>query len=501
MRLSSHIVTSFVVYPFVSLSSVQSFFLWSCPILTCRRAAPLTTTTATRLASDDASGTNASKGDEYDDFYNDFNPADFEQYNSDSRAYNPPNKRAYNPPNNRAYNPIGRETQNDYTRDLDADDSNVDVDAINALLAERTEKRKIGQFADADRIRDQLLDDYGVLCRDKDRTWRSGCSSSGSGQNWVSAGSNSKFRSDPMMGENGHDYNLSDDAGPNSSTMTDVEIHQLLAERLSYKVRREYRRADDIQGKLMSAGVFVSDSKKEWRADGKAFSSFPPSRYEVSPQSDDVDDATMGIIKALVADRAVAKVERLYKRADQIRDELLNKYNVVVDDRSLTFSVGGELRGEKRPGKVFAAYKMSSRTVPPSDVDEIQKMVEQRDVARVGRDFKKADEIRDALAERSILIDDKTREWYVGSDDYGERRGPTQRFEREQSPFACRGGGADLSDEDFDFVVESINKRDSFKQKRQYDQADVIRDELADMYGVRIDDRKREWRVDRSYTQ
>lgn len=499
---------------------VEAFFVGSSSL--CRKL-PKATATA-KLASGSASETNAVKeDDDYDDFFNDFNPADFEQYNSNDRVDDDNRRRNDRVDDNRSrYSRVdsnrgrsdrtdsnrGRNdrtdsnrgrTTNDYTRDLDADDSNVDLDVINALLADRTYKRQTGQFADADRIRDQLLDEHGVMCRDKDAVWRSGCSRSGSGQKWLSAIDKSKGRPDLSRGANGHDYQLSSDAGPNASQMSDDEIHQLLAERLGYKFKRNYNRADDIQSKLLSAGVFVSDSKKEWRADGKGFSSFNPSRYEISPDSEEsVDPSTMEGIKALIDERAVAKVERLYKRADEIRNELLAKYNVVVDDRSLTFSVGGKYGVENKWGKSYVAYTMSRGSAVPTDADEIQQMVEQRDVARVERDFQKADEIRNTLSDRNIFIDDKNREWYVGSDDDegGERiRNPSQRVERVLAPYARTGGG-DLSDVELELVVKLIGERDVYKQKRQYEQADEIRTELADVYGVKVDDRNREWHVE-----
>lgn len=72
----------------------------------------------------------------------------------------------------------------EYERDYDADNSRVDEDAINQLIAERSRARRQRQFEEADAIRDELLEQHGVRLLDREKVWRSGCSSSGSGKQW-----------------------------------------------------------------------------------------------------------------------------------------------------------------------------------------------------------------------------------------------------------------------------------------------------------------------------
>ena len=408
----------------------------------------------------------------------------------------------------------------DYIRDVDADSSNVDVSTIDALLAERLQARKTGQFDVADDIRDVLLDDHGVLVRDKDKVWRSGASRSGSGQKWMSSRSGRndrrstgrpRFQRDgydsgdafgsgpPIDPETGHDYSLAPDAGPISGDVTEKEIHALIAERLSCKLARDFRRADDIQAQLFEMDVLVNDSQKLWRADGKSFgSNFVPKQYTESEFSEGVSSTKMAEeIEKLISQRSMAKAERLYKRADNLRDELMSVYNVAVDDKLLEWSVGGDFGSTTvdRDSK-FKPYSCARWSKVPEDADEIQRLVEQRDEARVKRQFETADEIREELRARDIVVDDRKREWYDSSsvDESDGFAPPTEN--RQFRPYTKRGaGGEDLTETDIETITNLINKRDEHKNLRQFRSADEIRDRLRNDYDVRLDDNNREWHV------
>ena len=408
----------------------------------------------------------------------------------------------------------------DYIRDVDADSSNVDVPAIDALLAERLQARKTGQFDVADDIRDVLLDEHGVLVRDKDKVWRSGASRSGSGQKWMSSRSGRNDRRNtgrprfqrggydsgdafgsgpPIDPETGHDYSLAPDAGPISGDLTEKEIHALIAERLSCKLARDFRRADDIQAQLFEMDVLVNDSKKLWRADGKSFgSNFIPKQYAESEFSEGVSSSkTAEEIEKLVAQRSMAKAERLYKRADDLRDELMSVYNVAVDDKLLEWSVGGDFGATTvdRDSK-FKPYSCARWSKVPDDADEIQRLVEQRDEARVKRQFDTADEIREELRARDIVVDDRKREWYDSSslDESDGFAPPTEKSQFRR--YTKRGaGGEDLTETDIEFITNLITKREEHKKLRQFRSADEIRDRLRNEYDVRLDDNNREWHV------
>jgi len=99
------------------------------------------------------------------------------------------------------------------------------------------------------------------------------------------------------------------------------------------------------------------------------------------------------------------------------------------------------------------------------------------------------------LAKRSVLLAQtacsnkcwffssfyKGREWRVLSDDYVMNR------ESNMS--------TDLDGDAIDYIQQRLKERSEYKKNREYQAADVIRDELRDDYGVSIDDRTREWSV------
>lgn len=145
---------------------------------------------------------------------------------------------------------------------------------IHALLAERLHSRLRRNFVHADRIREELQDE-GVFVNDTTNEWRAdgvpfvatAAASGNSTGNTEQDAKSVRYKFGPL----GHDYKLSPNAGPNISQLSDAEIHVLLRDRLLAKISRDFMEADCIRDDLYSAGVFVDDNLREWRADGIRF--------------------------------------------------------------------------------------------------------------------------------------------------------------------------------------------------------------------------------------
>jgi len=404
------------------------------------------------------------KTDQYDDWYDDFDPSKFDNYNQKSEV-------------------ASSSAEHDYTRDTSMDNSNVDLNEVNYLISERLILRKSRRFDEADAMRDELMEKHGVMVQDKESMWRSGCSNSGSGRHWSTEGRKDKGRRAPKhFGPNGHDYNLSRDAGPNQSSLSEPEIHKMLAERLDAKINRDYDTADMIQEDLINAGVAVHDKNKEWRADGARFGDFSSRKYSQSAQSEFTADVDQ--IEAMIGERSQAKSDRVYQKADELRDALFHEFDVTVDDKRLEWSVGGQFGQTESAGRQrLERFERSPRSSETENDDKIQKMLDERDAARANRDFDVADGIREELMGMDIFIDDRKRQWSVGrlSDD-------------EMGGYTRRGGGS-LTDEESEEITQLLMKRHEHKRNRKFKSADAIRDKLQDTFNVQVDDRNREWHV------
>jgi len=328
----------------------------------------------------------------------------------------------------------------------------------------------------------------------------------------------SRSRPKEYLGPNGHDYELSSEAGPNNSKFDERSIHALLAERLQAKFSRDFRTADAIQMELIDGGVFVHDGMKEWRADGIPYGSFngggsgrnnPRSldgqQYSKSPHSEDVmvgDVVNNELITKLVTERTKFKMMRQYDKADAVREGLRTKFNVMIDDRLKQWSVGGDF-GEEHNAQRELADKFANRGYikstsslsleDPEEEEYIQFHVDARVQAKKDRNFETADKIRLDLAQRfDVMINDKMKLWSIGGqfEELGGKMG------KPRGVYTRRGALGDLSPEDEEAVSKMITDRYHAKKQKNFDAADEIRDELLSKYSVRIDDRSNEWRVD-----
>jgi len=466
------------------------------------------------------------KNDEYDDWYADFDPSLYEPYNS---IGDEGDNDGFASPRRQRTQSRGRSSGgHGYTRDTSRDTSNVDEDAVNRLLSERVDAKKRRDFDTADAIRDQLIQDYAVGVFDKDRTWRTGCSTSGSGMRPSRGGGGGgprdrpdrsrapdRRRSAQDFGPNGHDYRRSSDAGPNNSDFSEPEIHDLIAQRLQAKLSRNFNKADAIQAQLLSSGVYIHDARKEWRADGIPFGDElrkdgRPGRtagsrndrdrdrdrpYQKSTYSSDLDEDDEDLVDALLQERSKYKQLRDFDKADAILQGLESRFNVLVDDRLREWSVGGDFGSEHNSQREMAkamrsrgfAKSPSSAELSPEDEEIVVAKIEERVQAKQDRDFDTADRIRQELEEDfGVYINDKQRLWSAGG-DFGD--GP------KKTGYKRRGGG-NLTQDEVDTISALLTKRFQAKKDRHFRTADEIRERLRNEYNVAIDDKNREWHVD-----
>ena len=189
----------------------------------------------------------------------------------------------------------------------------ADVAEVEAQLALRTEMKMARDFDAADAIRDSLRERYGVEVNDRLRAW-----SVGGDFDEASPRDNKRDRPDlaPFVRRGGGD--LSDDDV--ASVQAQIEA------RIEAKKSRDYERADAIREELQAAfSVTIDDRSREWRV--------VTDDYARAADSATLGAETEAAIDEMLAARLVAKKEQDYETADKIRDELMDKYGVTVNDR------------------------------------------------------------------------------------------------------------------------------------------------------------------------
>jgi cysteinyl-tRNA synthetase len=89
--------------------------------------------------------------------------------------------------------------------------------------------------------------------------------------------------------------------------------------------------------------------------------------------------------------------------------DLVRDVNAAIDARQISTTDAGAVRDvmaefDRVLGVI--SLRQAEDAEPPVPVDEIERLIEERKAARQRRDFAAADQIRNALAERGILLED-----------------------------------------------------------------------------------------------
>jgi cysteinyl-tRNA synthetase len=89
--------------------------------------------------------------------------------------------------------------------------------------------------------------------------------------------------------------------------------------------------------------------------------------------------------------------------------DLVRDVNTAIDARQVSAADAALVRGAvEESDRVLGvvALRRAEDAQPPVPVEEIERMIAERKAARLRRDFKAADGIRDDLAARGILLED-----------------------------------------------------------------------------------------------
>lgn len=120
--------------------------------------------------------------------------------------------------------------------------------------------------------------------------------------------------------------------------------------------------------------------------------------------------------------------------------------------------------------------------------EQVHVLIATRLQCKKRRNFDDADKILDALNQNGIYTQDKMRKYRVdGKNRFGRRKRYVQR-----------GGRRGLSSpEEMALVEEMVEDRARYKMMRDFRRSDELAILLKEKYGVRVDDRRREWTIAR----
>lgn len=219
-------------------------------------------------------------------------------------------------------------------------------------------------------------------------------------------------------------------------------------------------------------------------------------------------------------------MERNYVRADDIRDELNNVHGIYVWDKDNLWSAspiapkrryknyafgtsgsnsgGDDLSSSK--GRQFGRYGHDytqigdeiDEAICPLALHEIHSLIAKQLGHKLVREYKKADEIQTVLFANWVRIHDRNRQWRADGGTFDDvhgmlvgAAGKVFEINSYSEPIIEDGegdndGGSSLLLEE---IVELVNKRDEARKRRDYDQADQIRQVLWNDYRVAVDDK------------
>jgi len=162
---------------------------------------------------------------------------------------------------------------------------------INALVEEREKFRASKDWAEADRIREQLRG-YGVEVSDKEKAWRSNDGRHGA----IILGTT-------LL------------AAAGGCAMTDEQINAKINEREDARRMKDWGAGDRIREELRAVGCEVNDREKVWRTtDGR--------RGRVGGGAAPVMSMGSTQIEQLIQERQQAREMKDYARSDELREQL-----------------------------------------------------------------------------------------------------------------------------------------------------------------------------------
>ncbi len=292
-----------------------------------------------------------------------------------------------------------------YTKSPHSDDVVIDDvvnnELITKLVKERTKFKMMRQYDKADAVREGLRTKFNVLIDDRLKQWSVGGD--------FGEENNAQRELADKFANRGYIKSASSLSLEDEEEEAYIQFH--VEARVQAKKDRNFETADKIRLDLAQRfDVMINDKMKLWSIGG-VFEELggkmgkPRGVYTRRGALGDLSPEDEDTVTKMITDRYHAKKQKAFDVADEIRDELMSKYNVKIDDRSNEWRVDTE------------DYAMAgSNSLSEEEIAFIDGKLKDRFYLKRERQFEDADAIRDDLQARfGIQVDDRVKEWYVDS--------------------------------------------------------------------------------------
>lgn len=285
---------------------------------------------------------------------------------------------------------------------------------LDKLLVERLYAKRSRDFAKADEIRAQLQS-AGVRVDDRESSY--------------GFQPPRGARADPNVMPTEHGYTRQDDGTVPVAPADQVTLDALLLERLVAKKQRDFEKADRLRDALKEAGVFVQDHENTYRVVDRSKTKLSQREPEAMPTHHGytrMDDGVVPVapgdqitLDALLLERLIAKKQRDFTRADQLRDTL-KAAGVHCDDKGNTYRVVPPCAPPQQamPRAMPAHHRytrMDDGMVPVAPADQmlLEQLLYQRACAKIQRNYMLCDQLREQLKAAGVHLDDKSLTYRV----------------------------------------------------------------------------------------
>jgi adenylylsulfate kinase-like enzyme len=132
------------------------------------------------------------------------------------------------------------------------------------------------------------------------------------------------------------------------------------------------------------------------------------------------------------------------------------------------------------------AGPISAFTLSKLTEEQIHYLIARRLQCKKARKYSEADHILSGLVAAGVYLQDKRKEWRADGPSF---------FGRADISYVRRGGPGPLSEDDLTTVASLVERRAQAKRRKEFHLSDQMGDTLKAKYGVKVNDKKREWSI------